>query len=222
MDKMLHRYMLPVCMALAMCCSAPQLVCALESVTPTVQAGSAQKTPQPQHAENKIKNSSKASRLESRQKEKRAKGLHAPAWAFGGKEKSRDAWRTGANTRDLQKRAVCDNSSDETVLDPTDCTNSTLDDAQEKNANKSGMGLSVGQDDSSWRKKGQYELEAGEDLPMQSRHVLRAYADVDAGDDLSIRVGPELILKDEQRERTPTNAQPESALGLGMQFKLDF
>ena len=57
---------------------------------------------------------------------------------------------------------------------------------------------------------------------MQSRHVVRAYADVDAGDDLSIRVGPELILKDEQRERANANKQPESALGLGMQFKLDF
>ncbi len=39
---------------------------------------------------------------------------------------------------------------------------------------------------------------------------------------LSIRVGPELILKDEQRERANANKQPESALGLGMQFKLDF
>jgi hypothetical protein len=57
---------------------------------------------------------------------------------------------------------------------------------------------------------------------MQSRHVVRAYADVDAGDDLNVSVGPELILKDEQRERTAANKQPDSALGMGMQFKLGF
>jgi len=45
---------------------------------------------------------------------------------------------------------------------------------------------------------------------------------VDAGDDLNVSVGPELILKDEQRERAAANKQPDSALGMGMQFKLGF
>ena len=83
--------------------------------------------------------------------------------------------------------------------------------------------VSVGQDESAWRKKSQMEPEtADENIPMQSRHVVRAFADVDAGDNLNVRVGPELILKDEQRERAGANKQPESALGMGMQFKLGF
>ena len=115
-----------------------------------------------------------------------------------------------------------DDAPKEKSVNTTASINSALKGPPTKEEHKSGMAVSVGQEDSAWRKKGQHELEADENVPMQSRHVVRAYADVDAGDDLSIKVGPELILKDEQRERANANKQPESALGLGMQFKLDF
>lgn len=77
---------------------------------------------------------------------------------------------------------------------------------------------------SSWRESTPAQNTApDENLPMESRHVVRAYADMAPSEDLSIGVGPELILKNEQRERPGSAShQPESQLGLGMQFKLDF
>jgi hypothetical protein len=57
---------------------------------------------------------------------------------------------------------------------------------------------------------------------MQGKRVIRAFADVDAGEDLSINVGPELILKDEQARQDSSSTQPDSAVGMGMHFKLDF
>ena len=220
MDKMLSPFILSVCMILIVSCTVPQWACAQESAQ-TAQDNSPRKVAREQQAE-KSKTSVKATRRAARQKEKTSKGIHAPAWAFGGGAKSREAWREGTNSSDLKKRAVGDNPAADKAVNTTESINSSLEGAQKKNEHKNGMGVSVKQDDSAWRPKGQHEIEADENLPMQSRHVLRAYADVDAGDDLSIKVGPELILKDEQRERASANKQPESALGLGMQFKLDF
>lgn len=149
-------------------------------------------------------------------------GVHGRAWAFGGGEQSREAWRGGASTGDLQKRAVGAEASKSKTVNTASGIDSALN-ATEGKTPQSGLGLSVGQDESQWRRKSSAEIEApDENLPMQSRHVVRAYADVDAGDDLNISLGPELILKDEQRERAAANKQPESALGMGMRFKLDF
>lgn len=53
--------------------------------------------------------------------------------------------------------------------------------------------------------------------------MVRAYADLETDGDVSISVGPELILRDEQtRERNSNTNQPDSVLGMGMQFKMDF
>ena len=220
MDKMLSPFILTVCMILIVGCTVPQWACAQES-TPTAQADNSPRKVAREQQTEKNKTSVKAKKREAKQKEK-AKGIHAPAWAFGSGAKSRDAWREGTTSKDLRKRAVGDNPAGDKAVNTTESINSSLEGTQVKNEHKSGMGLSVKQDDSAWRPKNLHEMEADENLPMQSRHVLRAYADVDAGDDLSIMVGPELILKDEQRERTSANKQPDSALGLGMQFKLDF
>ena len=67
-----------------------------------------------------------------------------------------------------------------------------------------------------------HEAHAPQEFAPFTSLPVRAFADVDAGDNLNVRVGPELILKDEQRERAGANKQPESALGMGMQFKLGF
>jgi len=149
-------------------------------------------------------------------------GVHARPWAFGSGGQSRDAWRGGASTGDLQKRAVGDDVTKGKTVNTESGIDSALKATENKNA-KGGLGVSVGQDESSWRRKAPNDVEApDENLPMQSRHVVRAFADVDAGDDLNIRLGPELILKDEQRERAAANKEPDSTLGMGMRFKLDF
>lgn len=165
----------------------------------------------------------KAKRAGAKSREKSSAGIHAPAWAFGSGERSREAWRDGASTSDLKKRAVGEEAAKDNSVNTASGINSALKTANAQTQRKNGLAVSVGQDESAWRKKSQMEPEtADENIPMQSRHVVRAYADVDAGDDLNVRVGPELILKDEQRERAGANKQPESALGLGMQFKLGF
>lgn len=223
MDKKFALCIFFFCAALALCCIAPHPVWAREDPAPSVQSG--QEDSQGMRAkpsDEKKRTTGKAKRLDARAKEKSLKGIHAPAWVFGGKAQSRDAWRGGTSTDELQKRATGDDAPQQKAVNTTASINSALKGPMAKEEHKSGMAVSVGQEDSSWRPKGQHEFEADENIPMQSRHVVRAYADVDAGDDLSIRIGPELILKDEQRERAAVNKQPESALGLGMQFKLDF
>ena len=167
--------------------------------------------------------SAKSKRSAGKSRDKSGAGIHAPAWAFDSGTHSREAWRDGTSSNDLQKRAVGDENASDNSVNTASGINSALKTATSKAERKNGLAVSVGQDESAWRKKSQMEPEAvDENIPMQSRRVVRAYADVDAGDDLNIRVGPELILKDEQRERTAANKQPESALGMGMQFKLGF
>ena len=165
----------------------------------------------------------KVKRAKGKSRDARGASIHAPAWAFDGGTHSREAWSGGASTSDLQKRAVGEEAAKDNSVNTASGINSALNTADAKSERKNGLAVSVGQDESAWRKKSQMEPEtADENIPMQSRHVVRAFADVDAGDNLNVRVGPELILKDEQRERAGANKQPESALGMGMQFKLGF
>ena len=167
--------------------------------------------------------SGKAKRPAGKSRDKTGAGIHAPAWAFDSGTHSREAWRDGTSSSELRKRAVGEEAAKDNSVNTASGINSALKSATNKADRRNGLAVSVGQDESAWRKKSQMEPESvDENIPMQSRHVVRAYADVDAGDDLNIRVGPELILKDEQRERTAANKQPESALGMGMQFKLGF
>ena len=52
---------------------------------------------------------------------------------------------------------------------------------------------------------------------------MRAFADVAPSDNLDINIGPELILKDDNsRDQIANSSQPDTVLGLGMNFKLDF
>ena len=165
----------------------------------------------------------KAKRTTGKSRQTTGSSIHAPAWAFDSGTHSREPWQGGASTSDLQKRAVGEEAAKDNSVNTASGINSALNTANAKTERKNGLAVSVGQDESAWRKKSQMEPEtADENIPMQSRHVVRAFADVDAGDNLNVRVGPELILKDEQRERAGANKQPESALGMGMQFKLGF
>lgn len=89
---------------------------------------------------------------------------------------------------------------------------------------KGSLGLSMKDSTTTWNVTPMREAMRPDEILVRDRqHVVRAFADVEPTDDLSIRVGPELILKDEQHAAESAGAsQPDSALGLGMQFKLDF
>ena len=89
---------------------------------------------------------------------------------------------------------------------------------------KGSMGLSMENETTTWNVTPMREaMRPDEVQARESRHVVRAFADLEPTDDLSISVGPELILKDEQHgAESAGSSQPDSALGLGMQFKLDF
>ena len=211
---------------------APVAVCAQNggAVQPALQAGAdalpakdAAGDSKAQKSHTRSKPSIKTKKTGAKNREKSSSGIHAPAWAFDGGGQSREAWREGTSSGELKKRAVGEEAAKDKAVNTESGINSALKTANAQTERKNGLAVSVGQDESAWRKKSQLEPEtADENIPMQSRHVVRAYADVDAGDNLNVRVGPELILKDEQRERAGANKQPESALGMGMQFKLGF
>ncbi|MDE7241882.1 hypothetical protein [Desulfovibrio sp.] len=86
------------------------------------------------------------------------------------------------------------------------------------------LGLSMKDSTTTWNVTPMREAMRPDEVLVRDRqHVVRAFADVEPTDDLSIRVGPELILKDEQHAaESAGSSQPDSALGLGMRFKLDF
>ena len=179
MDKKLPLIFLSLCVALGLCCSAPDLACAKENPAPAEQTDKSTPSSAPQKSSTQRSGekkgvSAKANRREGKQKEKNSKGIHAPAWAFGGEAQSRDAWREGTSSTDLQKRAVGDDAPKEKSVNTTASINSALKGPPAKEEHKSGMAVSVGQEDSAWRKKGQHELEADESVPMQIRHVVRA------------------------------------------------
>ena len=154
---------------------------------------------------------------------RKKKGLRGSAWAFG-QSCDRDSaiWRQGASVRNLQARAV----GGKKAMNTTPGIDNALSAASRNNNKKSrnGLGFRVENEVSTWRERQPAERARPDECPpLEKRHVVRAFADVEAGDDLSISVGPELILKEEQnRERNAGNNQPDSALGLGMQFKFDF
>ena len=156
---------------------------------------------------------------------RKKKALHGNAWAFGQSD-DRDAaiWRQGMPVRSLHDRAVSKAGVKKKAMNTAPGIDNALNEAAGSKKKKSGLALSVDNETSTWRERLPTETARPDEiLPLESRHVVRAFADLETGEDLSISVGPELILKDEQnRDHSASNSQPDSALGLGMQFKLDF
>ena len=156
-------------------------------------------------------------------------GLHADgqssAWTFSQGESSRDVWREAMPMETLRRRAVKPQDRRTTrAVNTKPAIDSALRAIKKRRETKGDVGFSIKQESSSWREDALSQDKApDEKLPMESRNVVGAYAGVITDDDLSIKVGPELILKDDTRENPHAdNRQPESSLGLGMQFKLDF
>ena len=156
---------------------------------------------------------------------KQKNSLHARDWTFS-EGSSRDAWQIqGMPTNNLQGRAV--GSPVQKDITPGQVVNTSkgIDSAlshAEKSKKKSALALSVDDESSPWRESVTSDKTPDENLSMESRHVVRAYADTEVSEDMNIGLGPELILRNEQRERPSNNKQPDSVLGMGMQFKLGF
>lgn len=155
------------------------------------------------------------------------------SWGFG-TSSDRDAalWRDGVETDSLRKRALGRDrgnaASIEHALRQADRqakAGSRAKQALRDDGEKSRLGVNIRRDDSVWHA----ELPSGEGRadelrPLERRHVVRAYADIMDSDDASLTIGPELMLRDEDREWGKGN-RPEdrdASLGLGMQFSLDF
>ncbi|BAV91793.1 hypothetical protein [Candidatus Desulfovibrio trichonymphae] len=149
------------------------------------------------------------------------KNLHARPWTFGqSPDREADIWRHGKRTERIREHAVSDAKNGPKAVNTAPIIDRAL-----KNTEKKQGGLNVGirNESASWRPL----LPTGNARPYENqtrtgRHIVGAFADVKSGDDLSIRLGPELILKDEQSIEKSASNQPDSALGMGMQFKLDF
>ena len=156
---------------------------------------------------------------------KQKNSLHARDWTFS-EGSSRDAWQIqGMPTNNLQGRAVGSPVPKDITPGQVVNTSKGIDSAlshAEKSKKKSALALSVDDESSPWRESVTSDKTPDENLSMESRHVVRAYADTEVSEDMNIGLGPELILRNEHRERPSNNKQPDSVLGMGMQFKLDF
>lgn len=156
---------------------------------------------------------------------KQKNSLHARDWTFS-EGSSRDAWQIqGMPTNNLQGRAVGSPVPKDITPGQVVNTSKGIDSAlsqAEKSKKKGALALSVDDESSPWRESVTSDKTPDENLSMESRHVVRAYADTEVSEDMNIGLGPELILRNEQRERPSNNKQPDSVLGMGMQFKLGF
>jgi hypothetical protein len=158
------------------------------------------------------------SQVNAAEKSAKKGNLHAAPWVFG-KSADRNAaiWREGVRAQNLHKQATPQKSVD------TDSAIERALDAAKSPESQKPLGISIKKEKTDWREPLPDDIaRPDENVPRESRHVVRALADVKASENLSINVGPELILKDQQHQAGNTDRQPDSALGMGMGFKLDF
>lgn len=145
--------------------------------------------------------------------------LHGHAWAFGTSEERNDAiWKNGVSASSIRKRAR------PLASEPKTDTTGGINRAIEGEKSRSSLGVSVSDETGTWRSSPEDDIpQVDETMFRDKRHVVRAFADVKPSDDLSISVGPELILKEDGKgEEAASESQPDSALGIGMKFKYDF
>lgn len=142
--------------------------------------------------------------------------VHGHGWAFGHSGAREDAiWKNGFSGSSIIKNKKSKRA------DTTSGIDRAIDQAEKS---KGQLGLSVTDESGTWKvAPEEKQQQADETIFRDRRHVVRAFADVKPSDDLSISVGPELILKDDHKgEETANESQPDSMLGIGMKFKYDF
>lgn len=136
-------------------------------------------------------------------------------WTFG-QSTGRNAalWKKGVTAQDVKNRAT--SSHENKNKKPAESAK------EEKHGFKGG--LSVESQKRTWdTTPDKTRVRPDEMRYREGRHVFRAFTDVAPSDDLDINIGPELILKDEQTTSQLSNStQPDTVLGMGMNFKLDF
>lgn len=139
-------------------------------------------------------------------------GMHAQPWAFGHSADRHEAiWQKGVEGK---KMAPQRKSPPERKKDPENKAPSL----------RSSLGVSMKDETGVWKvTPSQKNVRPDEGRVRENKHVLGAYAGVQAGEDFGISVGPELILKDDSKgDDTAYTDQPDSVWGLGMKFKYDF
>ncbi len=138
--------------------------------------------------------------------------VHAKPWAFGkSSDRNLPIWAKGKAGNSL-------------IPGEKKMQKKIEEDISEEHKIKSSLGLGFQEESASWKvTPSQKDIHPDEMKVRENRHVLGAYADVEPVEDLNIRLGPELIIKDEMHgdESAYTN-QPDSTWGLGMKFKYDF
>lgn len=150
-------------------------------------------------------------------------GLHGQQWAFGQSQTRNEAiWKDGVDGEQLTRKSQPENYSGRQP-DTSGAISRALDAAEKKNMRGS-LGMSMGEQSSAWKSApGQKNNSPDESMYRSRQHVVRAFADVKAGDDLDISLGPELILKDDKKaDESAQENQPDATLGIGMKFKYDF
>lgn len=150
--------------------------------------------------------------------------VHARPWAFGQSESRKDAiWQKGVSGKTVSGRKNPRQEKKGASANTEGGIDSALSEAEKENV-KGSLGMSLDDQSTSWKvSPEQKKFHPDESMFRDRKHVARVFADVKAGDDLNISVGPELILKDEQHgEEAASENQPDSALGLGMKFEYGF
>lgn len=171
--------------------------------------------------------------VRKKRKKPAAKGkeisLHGQPWAFGSSDASKEAlWQDGVGGETLQHRAtggrkgkaIGNTSSIEASLQREAAERKK----REEKKKRGGVGLSLDTDESVWRHETPTNMgRPDETLSIgSSRHTLRAFGGVES-DDLSISVGPEITVKDRDNQgHFARSDEPDSAVGMGMRFSLDF
>ncbi|MBD5553054.1 MAG: hypothetical protein HDQ44_01820 [Desulfovibrio sp.] len=148
--------------------------------------------------------------------------VHGDPWAFGQSSQRDDAiWHKGVDGATVGKKALPAPKPREDAADTSRGIGRALEEAGDV---RSRLGMSMANETGTWKvTPDQKKLHPDEYIYRDKRHVVRAFADVKAGDDLNISVGPELHIKDEAHGEGPaTEDQPDSAFGVGMKFKYDF
>lgn len=169
-------------------------------------------------------------RPQKRQNKKETPSLHGESWAFGQSAAREDAlWKKGVEGTTLHHRATGGKQSAPALGNTASIEASLKREAErrkkdEERRRRGGLGMSLDTDDSVWRPqtptapgKPDETLSIG-----SSRHTLRAFGGV-RSDDLSISVGPEITVKDrENGNHFAHSEEPDSSVGMGMRFSLDF
>jgi hypothetical protein len=154
-----------------------------------------------------------------------ARPLHAPSWVFGnpaGRETRQ--WQQGVGADELKKKAVPAGQAGQSV-NTASAIDEALKRAERTSQKQGGLNLSIRNESASFKEaqpQGGMSPQPGENPVRTGRHRVGAFADVQSGEDLRILVGPELSIKDELGMEKSAGSQPDSSLGMGMRFKLDF